>query len=189
VYNKSTANGMITIRTHVDDLKVLCKVWDEIQRVINELRKIYKDITVHEGDEHDYLGMIMTQNREQGSVKMNMEKYIEGTIETFLIKEPDEKLKHVTTPATNNLFRTRDGENSRVSVKRAAVFHATVAKLLCVAKRARPVILLTISFLTTRVKQPDTDNWNKLVRVLSYLKGTVSLCLAIMCTNITNLVW
>jgi len=129
VYNKSTVNGMITIRTHVDDLKVSCKVWDEIQRVIDQLREIYKDITVHEGDEHDYLGMIMTHNREQGSVKINMEKYIEGTIETFLIEEPEEKLKHVTTPATNNLFRTRDGENSRVSVKRAAVFHATVAKL------------------------------------------------------------
>jgi hypothetical protein len=39
------------------------------------------------------------------------------------------------------------------------------------------------------VKQPDTDDWNKLVRVLSYLKGTMSLCLTIMCTNITNLVW
>jgi hypothetical protein len=91
----------------------------------------------------------MTHNREQGSVKINMEKYIEGTIETFLSEEPDEKLKHVTTPAMNNLFRTRDGENPRVSVKRAAVFHATVTKLLFVAKRARPDILLTISFLTT----------------------------------------
>jgi len=187
VYNKNTEKGTVTIRTHVDDLKVSCKAWSEIQQVIDQLRNIYKEITVHEGDEHDYLGMIMTHDREQGSVKINMKKYIEGTIETFLDEEPDEKLSQVMTPATNNLFWTRDGESAKLSKKRAGVFHATVAKLLFVAKRARPDILLAISFLTTRVKQPDTDDWNK--RILSYLNGTMEYCLTITCTDITKLVW
>ncbi len=29
-----------------------------------------------------------------------------------------------------------------------------------------------MSFLTTRVKDPDEDDWKKLVRVLKYLNGT-----------------
>jgi len=126
VYNKITKKGTVTIRTHVDNLKVSCKAWSEIQQVIDQLRDIYKEITVHEGDEHDYLGMIMTHDREQGNPKINMEKYIEGTIKTFLDEEP-EKLRQVMTPATNNLFQTRDGESAKLSKKKAGVFHATVA--------------------------------------------------------------
>jgi hypothetical protein len=37
------------------------------------------------------------------------------------------------------------------------IIHATVAKLLFVPKRARPDILLAISFLTTRVKDPEVE--------------------------------
>jgi len=177
------------VRTHVDDLKVSCKAFNEIKQVIDQLQDIYKEITVHKGDEHDYLGMIMTHDREQGYVKINMMKYIEGTIETFLEEEPDQKLKQVLTPATNNFFRTRNDECDKLSKKRAGTFHATVAKLLFVAKRARPDILLAVSFLTTRVKQPDMDDWNKLIRILSYLKGTMDYCLTITCTDIIKLVW
>jgi len=57
---------------------------------------------------------------------------------------------------------------------RAKSFHYTVAKLLFVAKRGRPDIILVVSFLTTRVKNPDLDDWKKLLRVLGYLKGSVN---------------
>ena len=75
--------------------------------VIEPLRKIYDEITVHEGYEHDYLGMIVPHNRENNSVRINMEKYIEGVIDVFLMDEPDEPVKIVATPATNNLFKVR----------------------------------------------------------------------------------
>jgi len=52
----------------------------------------------------------------------------------------DEKLKDVSTPATNNLFKIRDGEVEKLSYKRAKTFHSIVARSLFVAKRARPEI-------------------------------------------------
>jgi hypothetical protein len=64
VYNKKTDEGMVTIRTHVDDLK------------IDNLREIYQEITVHEGTSHDYLGMIMTHDLDKQCVTINMENYI-----------------------------------------------------------------------------------------------------------------
>jgi hypothetical protein len=48
-----------------------------------------------------------------------------------------------------------------------------VAKLLYLAKRTRPDILLPISFLSTRVHCPVSDDVNKLRRILSYLSGTI----------------
>jgi hypothetical protein len=77
----------------------------------------------------------------------------------------------------------------KLSYKRAKTFHSIVARLLFVAKRARPDILLAVSFLTTRVKEPDTDNWEKLIRVLSYLQGTLEHCLTLVYTNLDQLTW
>jgi hypothetical protein len=45
-------------------------------------------------------------------------------------------------------------------------------KLLFTANRARHDIQMAVSFLTTRVKAPDEDDWGKLVRVLKYINGT-----------------
>jgi len=64
-----------------------------------------------------------------------------------------------------------------------------VAKLLFVAKRARPDILLAVSFLTTRVKEPDYDDWKKLIRLLGYLRGSEDLLLNLSCTELKNLTW
>jgi hypothetical protein len=58
-----------------------------------------------------------------------------------------------------------------------------------VAKRGRPDILLAISFLTTRVKDPNGDDWRKLIRVLAYLKNTLQLYLTLSCNTLDNLTW
>ncbi len=59
VYNMRTEEGLTTIRTHVGDLKESLKLRDQLNVVIEELKEIYQDITVHVEDKYDYLGMIM----------------------------------------------------------------------------------------------------------------------------------
>jgi hypothetical protein len=54
-----------------------------------------------------------------------------------------------------------------------------VAKLLYLSKRVRPDILLAVSFLTTRVQNPDSDDLNKLTRVIKYLNGSRELGLVL----------
>jgi hypothetical protein len=73
------------------------------------------------------------------------------------------KLKSVSAPATNCLLKPWYGLVEKISKCRAGIFHATVAKLLFLAKRASLNVLLTISFLSTRVKEPDVIDWNKLI--------------------------
>lgn len=43
--------------------------------------------------------------------------------------------------------------------------------------------------MTTRVQESDYDDWRKLIRVLSYLKYTLSLHVTIHCKQIDNLTW
>ena len=64
------------------------------------------------------------------------------------------------------------------SVKREK-FHSNVAKLLYLAKRGRPDILLAVNFLTTRVSCSTAEDWQKLDRVMKYLHGTLNLNLCL----------
>ena len=61
--------------------------------------------------------------------------------------------------------------------------------MLFLGKRGRPDILLAVSFLTTRVKAPNADDWKKLLRVLGYLKGTIDLDLTITYKDLSVLNW
>ncbi len=47
-----------------------------------------------------------------------------------------------------------------------------MAQLLFMSTRARQDIQTAVAFLTTRVKNPDENDWGKLKRVLKYLNGT-----------------
>ena len=73
------------------------------------------------------------------------------------------------TPAENSLNMV-NGDCVHLDEHRAQRFHKLVAKVLFLCKRARPDISTTIVFLTTRVKGPDEDDWEKLARCVKYLR-------------------
>ncbi len=180
----------MTIQVHMDDLKILSRSRKQLMETMKELRNIYKETTVHEGLSHDYLGILITYQPNEQSVTLDMKNYIKGCIDEFLQEYQDIVLRSITMPATDNLFKIRSKEEAiSLGKEKAKTFHSTVAKLLFLAKRGRPDILLEVSFLTTRVKAPDEDNWKKLIRVLSYLNGTLGLVLSISCKDIDKLTW
>ncbi len=115
----------------------------------------------------DYVGQQYTHG---GDVRFMIENLTDYTF----VRPPNPQ-----NAATNHIFRTRMDEE-KLSKSHAMIYHSTVAKLLFVAKRARPDILLAVSFMTTRVKNPDMDDWHKLVRVLSYLKGILDISLTLI---------
>lgn len=80
----------------------------------------------------------MTNDKASQSVMVDMERYISECIQDFKEEEPAETLKQVATPATDALFKTRTSDVVKLSKKQPMIFHATVAKLLFVAKRERP---------------------------------------------------
>jgi hypothetical protein len=108
IHNTQAGNDGVAIRTHVNDLKVSSRSREMANEVIEDLKKKCKEITIHEGMSHDYLGMLITYDREKRQVKIDTEKYINDCITSFIEEEPDLKLKQVSTPAANYLFKTRE---------------------------------------------------------------------------------
>ena len=58
-------------------------------------------------------------------------------------------------------------------------FHHITAHLMFMSTQARRDIQNTLSFLTTRVKTPDRDDWGKLKQLLRYLHDTRGLNLTL----------
>jgi hypothetical protein len=147
---------------------------------MNYLRDKFKTITVHEGLKHNYLGMVFDYS-EKGKVKITMNNYIEEVLELCQVSGT------ALTPAMENLFE-EDPNSTRLIERRAKSFHTYVAKLLFLAKRVRPDILLAISYLATRVTRSTEDDWKKLDRVMKYLNGTIGLGITLEVTGDVN-VW
>ena len=78
----------------------------------------------------------------------------------------------VTSTSTSRLSDVAK-EADKLSEEKAATFHSTMEKLLCIMKRSQPYIETDISFICTRVKDLDVRDWVKLRGVLQFLSQTI----------------
>jgi hypothetical protein len=154
----------IHVLIYVDDLFIASESEEKKDKLIKLLREKYKAITLSEGKIHSYLGMKFNFS-SPGQVSITMLNQIEEALQDMDVKE-------YATPATNDLFDKQTSNNKLLNKRQAEFFHSKVAKLLYIAKRTRPDILLSVSFLTTKVRNPTETDFTALNRTLGYLKRT-----------------
>ena len=94
------------------------------------------------------------------------------------------------TPAADHLFSVRDADKAKYLPEEKAIsFQHTTAQFVFLSSRARWDIQTDVSFLTTRVKKPDEDDWGKLKRASKYLNGTRRLKLTLTIESMGVLKW
>jgi hypothetical protein len=101
---------------------------------------------------------------------------------------PEDMDGTATSPAAEYLFKIIDGVEL-LDEKTSEFFHSTVAKLLFLCKRARPDIQTAIAFLCTRVQEPTKHDYNKLARVIKYLRKTEDMVLRLSADNLNVVKW
>ena len=172
-WNRMEEDGsQSTIIFHVDDLLITAASEKHLDIIISEFDRLYSDdkqqITIQRGRRIEYVGMILNFSTER-SVTITMD----GFIGDFLI-DLDDISGVAETPAANTLFRVRDTA-VRLDQPQRERFHSIMAKILYLAKRARPDLLVAVAFLVRRVQEPDVDDWEKMERLVRYIRGTRSL--------------
>ena len=168
---------------HVDDMKVSHKNREEVTKFVDYMKGIYgNNMPVVREKKHTYAGMGLDHS-SQGEAIASMDSYITEAIDEF----PEEMLKTIKTPAGNHLLKV-DNVCVKLCETDQIVFHLLVAKLILLSKRARLYIQLSMEFITTRVLNPDEDDWKKLQRVLSYLNATINSVKIHLNTNDLNVV-
>ena len=154
---------------YVNDMKVSHKNKEEVTKFIGYRKGIHgEEMPATRGKRHTYLGIDLDYGTP-GEVIVLMDSYITEAIDEF----PKEMMKSIKTPAGNHLFKVDDAYK-KLYDRDKIIFHRLVANLLFLSKRARPDIHPKIAFLTTRVINPDEDDWKKLRRVFRYLDATIN---------------
>eukprot|EP00804_Cyclotella_cryptica_P030969 CCRYP_013562-RB/>CCRYP_013562-RB protein AED:0.42 eAED:0.03 QI:0/-1/0/1/-1/0/1/0/310 len=187
VANKDTKHGhQLTVLWHVDDLKISCKSKVEVTKIICYLRNSYGDkMTIKRGGRGKYLGMNLDFS-EPGVFQVDMCQYVREIIDGF----PEQIVKTSPTPHSDNLFTVKEDDSAEFLPEEDAMqFHRTTAQLLFLSTRARKDIQTAVSFLTTRVKKPDKDDWHKIRKVLEYLNGTIDLKLRVEVKDLRVMRW
>ena len=194
VANKMIDGSQMTICFHVDDCKIShssSKVVDDfIAWLKQEYESIFEDgsgqMTVSRGKTHKYLGMNLDYSTT-GEVKITMFDYIEEIIAAFDAVDP--KAAGIkSSAAPDELFKVND-KCDKLDPIMATAFHNLVAKTLYTTKRARPDTSTAIAFLTTRVREPDTEDWAKLTHLMKYLRGTKELPLILSANKSGIMKW
>ena len=92
-------------------------------------------------------------------------------IKSMLSELPKDINGTAPTPAASHLFEV-DESATKLDEDASIMYHHNTARLLFLCKRARPDTQTAVAFLSTRVKSPDINDYNKLGRTLKYLRGT-----------------
>ena len=187
VMNKMIDGKQCTILWHVDDLKISHMDPAVVTAMLELIDTDYGTITpltVKRGQVHEYLGMTIDYSCE-GKVKFTMIDYIDK----FLQELPDDMRGHAATPAANHLFENDIEDPTLLDKAEAELFHHRTAKLLYLSKRARPDIQLPIAYLCTRVREPNTDDHKKLVRLTKYLDDTIGIPLILAMDGTNKIRW
>jgi len=135
----------------VDDILAIVDA-QEAERLKTRWEELFGTIQYEVGARLSYLGMEVKIEDEGTTIDM-----------TFYVKQvlEGEKVEEYDSPGTKDMFIV--ASNSKVleeDVRKS--FHSKTAKLLYLAKHARPDILTAVTFLCTRVQSATEQDRDKL---------------------------
>ena len=186
IVNKMINGQQMTVVWHVDDLKVSHVDASEVEKFVQCMEATFGQdtpLTVSWGQVHDYLGMTL-DFRTKGEVQINMEHYID-----MMLQDAPEEMKGVaTTPAASHLFKVNEKDPHYLGTEQKKVFVHLVMQGLYLSQRGRPDIRTAIAFLCSRLRNPDMDDYKKLIRMMQYLHGTKGMILT-QRANDDGIIW
>ena len=121
---------------------------------------------------------------EDNTVSVDMREQLKQVIEEF--EKYDSVDQASVTPAASYLF-TVNPNAKELDKEHSVAFHSITAKLGYIMKRGRPDVETCVSFLMKRVSKSDIDDWNKLRRLIGFLKGTIDDIRIIGATSLTEI--
>jgi len=147
-----------------------------VKHIIDKLNKKfrqYSPLSTSMGKKLEYLGMTLDY-MTKGKITLSMYEYIDK-----MLAELQTDMNGVSrVPAAGQLFNINP-DPIKLPEDKAQLLHHLVAKLLYLCSCTRQYIQTVVAFLCTRVKEPDEDDYKKLVKEMQYIRNTKNLTLTI----------
>ena len=186
VANKEVDGQQCTITWHVDDLKISHVDEHVVRSIIQKIQDNFgqhSELSMHIGKRHDYLGMILGFTTP-GTLEIDVSDYIQ-----VILQDTPANLRGTSmVPAAKHLFTTCP-DASKISPQEQELFHHLTMQLMYLIQRGRPDIRTAVAFLSSRVSNPNQDDYMKLGKVIKYLENTLNLTLRLQVDESNLLQW
>ena len=156
----------VYICIHVDDIAVMHDNDAAVSELETLLNGIFTKANVDRSNPLAFIGMNITSGAD--GIYVDMTRYERECCESWGVTAS------LDTPGDVNLF-TDDADSELLDTVKCKTYHTGAAKLLFLAKRARPDILTATSVCCSKVTKPTQQDWKRLERVFRYLFGTAGL--------------
>jgi hypothetical protein len=134
---------------------------------MKSLKRLYKDITINNGDKISYLGMTVESDPSSGRIGVSQSGYVADMLKKFQVYGT------ATTPSTLDLFKNSKDPQDLILVDTKS-YLSKVMSLMYLAKRTRPDILKEVVYASTKAVNPTIGDEKIVNRILRYINGTKS---------------
>jgi hypothetical protein len=161
---KNDRTGVV-MGVHVDDLIIAGKL-DAVEATKAQLAAIFK--MKDQGELAFFLGMRVQQDRSNGTIRIDQSHYAKELLRRFNMTD----CNPVSSPSENYNHMKRAGAGDlRCDQK---VYQEAVGGLLYLAMLTRPDIAFEVGQFSQFCQDPSVANWNGVLRVLRYVRGTIN---------------
>ena len=194
IANKVINGSHMKILFHLYDWKMSHCKRKANDHMIKWLRQSYESIfedgsgkiSVIQGKVHEYLGMTLDYN-VSGQVSITMFSSIEEiltTLDKAYLKGKGTK----SSAEPDNIFVINE-DCKKLDQEKSVEFQNLVTKTLYATKRERLDTRMAITFLKTRVRVTDKEDWDKLVYLMRYIRVTYKFSLTLSANRSVMLKW
>ena len=176
-FTRSQIDKCLYIRKEGDKVTYACIYVDDIMLAGNDqvfrshviacLETEFKGLTRQPLNDVSFLGLSIKKDAD-GDVIVDQHAMIDALLEEYGVVETS------TTPCSSNIMNDHSTNANRID---PTMYRGLNMKLLYLATRTRPDILFPTVVYATRSDEPTDIDFGRLVKVLSYLKGTADKAL------------
>ncbi|KAJ0805682.1 putative RNA-directed DNA polymerase [Helianthus annuus] len=173
-YIKKFKGSYIILLLYVDDMLIVGSDMSEIKKLKKQISEEFemKDF----GAANQILGMSIFRNKEDGSLTLPQEKYIENVLEKFSLN--DAKIRSTPLGSHFKLSKVQSPKSDEDKEKMAKVpYVSTVGSLMYAMVCTRPDIAHAVGIVSRFMSNPGREHWEVVKWLLRYLKGTSKVAL------------
>ena len=159
VFLQKSAAGITVIDTHMDDGMGICSSEEEELQLKAGFQKFYKIKEKDTSKPFKVLGILVTRDPHQGTLKLSQAEYVDSILQRFNLAD----CNAVVTPIDKG-SHLQNGETKAYHDEKK--YQALIGSLTYTVMSTRPDIGYITQFLSQSNKSPTEGDWNVAKRVL-----------------------
>ncbi|THH13391.1 hypothetical protein EW146_g6815 [Bondarzewia mesenterica] len=169
VFWKCVGKDILVIAASVDDLAIFSSALRLLESLKDELNKAFEMTDL--GEISWLLGIEIRRDQKARTVALSQRAFIDTIVSRFNL----ENAKPLSTPLDPSfpLNKTQCPSTPRqYEEMRGVPFQEAIGSVMYAARRTRPDIAFSVTYLSQFMQNPGKAHWEGVKRVLRYLKGT-----------------